>query len=44
MAILRLDHPAVLGHEAAGEIVGLGEEIEGPKAGDRVTPKITSYI
>lgn len=39
----RRQMPIVMGHEAAGEIIGLGEGVEDWKLGDRVTFDSTEY-
>jgi len=39
-----LKPPVVLGHETAGVVVEVGEEVKGIKAGDRVTTETTAYI
>lgn len=39
----RRQMPIVMGHEAAGEIIGLGEGVEGWAVGDRVTFDSTEY-
>lgn len=36
--------PIIMGHEAAGEIVELGEDVKGWQAGDRVTFDSTEYV
>lgn len=39
-----LKPPVVLGHETAGVVVEVGEEVKDIKAGDRVTTETTAYI
>jgi L-iditol 2-dehydrogenase len=39
-----LKPPVVIGHETAGVVVEVGEEVKGIKAGDRVTTETTAYI
>lgn len=39
-----LKPPVVLGHETAGIVVEVGEEVKNIKAGDRVTTETTAYI
>ena len=39
-----LKPPVVLGHETAGVVVEVGEEVKNVKVGDRVTTETTAYI
>lgn len=39
----KVDYPRILGHESAGEVVGLGEGVKSLKVGDRVAMSPTSY-
>ena len=39
-----LKPPVVLGHETAGVVVEIGEEVKNIKIGDRVTTETTAYI
>jgi len=39
-----LKPPVVLGHETAGIVVEVGEEVKDIKAGDRVTTETTAYV
>lgn len=39
----KVNYPRILGHESAGEVVGLGEGVKNSKVGDRVAMNPTSY-